>query len=363
MSSVSAQRSVVLVVLNLDVGGLERIVVDTARSLAQRDWSVQVVALRHAGELADELQPLAIEVHSLAFGDGLRPANVWRLARQLRQLAPAVVHSHGESALFHCGLARLLGGQYRHVHTRHGYEDISPRGILRNRLAHLGTQAVVCVSSDLAQHCRDREKLPQQKLSTIINGINLARYRALPEPVYCADAPRIAHVARLAPIKNQRLLLQAFARLQQRWPAARLELIGDGPERAALETLAAELNITASVHFRGQLRDVPASLAPAHLFCLSSDSEGTPVSVLEALAAGKPIAATRVGGLPAVVPSEAGRLVEGGDAAALADAMAQLYASEADYAAYSKAARRAADAQQDIESMVDQYLEVYQVRT
>ena len=347
-----------MVLLNLEIGGLERVVVDLCRALAEAGDQIAVVTLRGAGPLAGPLAEAGIPVTELHTGDGLRVSTLLALRRAIRRFQPDVVHSHGEAALFYTGLLALAGAGFRHVHSRHGYEDISARGIWRNRLAHRGCDAVACVSADLAHHVRDVERLPPERLHTVVNGIDLTPYRALSAAPYSAEAPVVAHVARLAPVKNQRLLLQAFAELLQRWPKARLEIIGDGPERPALEAQAADCGLTHAVRFHGAVPDVARRLAACHLFCLTSDSEGTPASVLEALAAGRPVVATRVGGLPALLEEPAGALVAPGDSVALADAIQRLYRDAERYRCGTVAARQTAETL-DLGVMVEAYQRLY----
>ena len=358
------QQSITMVTLNLQVGGLERIVVDMTLALAEQGHQMSVVALRGGGPLEKPLTSAGIEVHLLECGDGIKLEYLRRLRATLKKLGPDLVHSHGEAALFYCGANRLLSlagltTKFAHVHSRHGYEDVSAKGIWRNRLSHAGCDAVVCVSKDLAEHCQTNEKVSASKLHTVINGVNLAPYRTLSDLPYKEHAPVICHVARLAPVKNQGLLLDAFSKLLKRMPGAHLSIVGDGPERDRLTAQTDSLGITAAVTFHGETSDVPSKLQEGHIFCLSSDSEGTPVSVIEALAAGRPVVATQVGGLPALIPKEAGALAPKGDADALADALTRVYADETTYVQYTNGARQAPAGQHDAQAMLKDYLQIY----
>ena len=361
-----------MVTLNLEVGGLERVVVDMTLALAEQGHKLSVVALRGGGPLEKPLRDAGVAIELLECGDGLKLDYLKRLSASLKKLQPDLVHSHGEAALFYCGVGRLLASSglvrnlfsalptpFAHVHSRHGYEDVSPKGIWRNKLGHAGCDQVVCVSEDLANHCRDQERVPSHKLHAVINGVNLEPYRTLADLPFAENAPVIGHVARLAPVKNQRLLLDAFARVLKAMPAAKLAIIGDGPERARLTAHAAQLNLGDAAVFHGETSDVPAKLASAHIFCLSSDSEGTPVSVIEALAAGRPVVATAVGGLPALVPEDAGALAKARDPEGLAAAILKVYANEANYQSYQRGARNAPAGKHDAKAMLESYLEIY----
>ncbi len=353
-----------MVTLNLEVGGLERVVVDMTLALAKQGHELSVVTLRGGGALAEPLAAAGITVTNLNCGDGLKIAYARALGRVLDQLQPELVHSHGEAALFYASMVRFCGPfqasrRFTHVHSRHGYEDVSSKGVWRNRLAHRGCHAVVCVSEDLAKHCENVERVPPDQLYTVINGVNLTPYRNLKPLAYEQNAPVLGHVARLAPIKNQALLLEAFSRVVQQLPQARLSIVGDGPERGALEQLAQQLKLADSVTFHGETSDVPAKLAQCHLFCLSSDSEGTPVSVIEALAASRPVVATDVGGLSALVAADAGRLAPAGNADAFAQAVLQVYADKTSYEKFCVGAADAPAGSLDAEAMLASYLSIY----
>jgi len=355
----SKPSRVLMVVLNLEVGGLERIVVELAARLAEQAHKVRVVTLRHGGVLAATLRERGIQVEELGLGDGIRIRNLTQLRAQIKAFEPDVVHSHGEAALFYSAMSRLSGLRFRHIHTRHGYEDISARGRIRNRLSYLGCDAVVCVSDDLSKHCETREGVNATKLYTVVNGVDLAPFQKLPLMDYVPLEPVIGHVARLVEIKNQRLLLDAFALLRKRLTAARLEIIGDGPMRQELEAHSHALGLEGFVRFHGESDRIPEKLSNCHIFCLSSDSEGTPVSVLEALAAGRPVVATAVGGLPKVITEKVGLLCPPGDKTALADGLFKVYEAADTYHGYSAAARSSAGAAQDIEGMLRGYLSIY----
>lgn len=364
----NARMKITMVTLNLEVGGLERVVVDMTLALAAQGHELSVITLRGGGALAAPLEAAGVAVASLNCGDGLKIAYARALGKVLDEQRPELVHSHGEAALFYASLVRFCGPfqpsrRFTHVHSRHGYEDVSTKGVWRNRLAHRGCDAVVCVSEDLANHCERVERVPPGQLYTVINGVNLTPYRELGALAYSPDAPVLGHVARLAPIKNQALLLQAFQRVQQRLPNASLSIVGDGPERAALEQLATALGVANNVTFHGETSDVPARLAQCHMFCLSSDSEGTPVSVIEALAASRPVVATDVGGLAALVGAEAGRLAPAGDADAFAEAVLHVYADRSSYDGFCAGASNAPAGSLDADAMLASYLSIYAAAT
>ncbi len=148
------------------------------------------------------------------------------------------------------------------------------------------------------------------------------RFLGLPD-----DALVYAFVGRLVPIKNPELLLTAFARLSKRYPRAHLVVVGDGALRRSLESLVEALGLGGNVHFLGWRRDLPAIYAASDVLVVTSRNEGTPVAIVEALAASRAVIATAVGGVPDVVtPGVSGLLVASDDVDHLVSAMTRLAA-------------------------------------
>jgi glycosyltransferase involved in cell wall biosynthesis len=147
----------------------------------------------------------------------------------------------------------------------------------------------------------DDWRLRPDVIRHVPNGIDLARF-AVP-PSRGAEAPVIGAVAALRPEKNLQRLLRAFAQVLPRHPA-RLVIVGDGADRMCLQALSTELGIADNVAFTGQRDDAPALYAGFDLFALSSDTEQMPLSVMEAMASGLPVAATDVGDVAGMVAAE-----------------------------------------------------------
>jgi glycosyltransferase involved in cell wall biosynthesis len=215
----------------------------------------------------------------------------------------------------------------------------------------LHSDVVVAVSTSVRDHLARAARVPGRKLRTLVNGIDTDRFRpgartgALRDRFGVPpDAPLVGTVARFSPVKNQTLLLDAFAAVRREEPRARLALVGDGPLREELAARAAALGIADAVHFAGLTPDPAAAYRDLDAFALSSLSEGTSISVLEAMASGVPVVATAVGGTPALLDGGAcGALVPSGDAAALADRLLAALRDPAARAAAERARGRAVD--------------------
>jgi glycosyltransferase involved in cell wall biosynthesis len=239
----------------------------------------------------------------------------------------------------------------RHLHVEDGFgpeerDRQLPRRVWTRRL--LLRRATVAVPSRVLHRiAAEVWRLPRARLHYVPNGIDLARFavgrRDHGELV-------VGTVAALRPEKNLGRLLRAFALVRARM-ACRLVIAGGGPERAGLEALAAELGIGDAVSFTGHVADTPSLYAGMDVFALSSDTEQMPISVLEAMGAGLPVAATDVGDVRAMLAPENGGLVVARQEAALADALAALLGDPDRRAALGAANRRRAEAAFDQETM------------
>lgn len=219
-------------------------------------------------------------------------SNAWRFRKYLREWQPDVLVTCNWGAI-EFALANILPVT-RHLHVVDGFgpEERSvqiPRRVVVRRLA-LARTPVVLPSRNLVRIASEIWKLPTKVIRYIPNGIDLGRFatdnagRGSPEPV-------IGTVAALREEKNIGRLIRAFAAL----PAGRLVIVGDGPQRPALEALAATLGVSARVEFAGHHLDTAAFYSRFDIFALSSDTEQMPLSVIEAMASGLPVVSTDVG--------------------------------------------------------------------
>ncbi len=290
----------------LEIGGAERMMVDLACGLRERGHYVCAICLRGSGPLAGALEKAGVEVMALQKGSGFRPWTGVKLARYLRQKQIDIVHTHNP-LVHHYGLiGARLGGAPVTINTMHGPGNL--QGFGRTQLIFeasclLSDQVVACCRA-VDRHLKRVTLIPGRKSVVIANGIPLDSYTAL-ERKPATDAFVFGAVGRLVPVKDHRTLLRAFAVVHQGNPACRLELLGDGPLRAELEAEARSLEIADAVRFHGASLKVSEFLSRIHVFVMSSLSEGLPLTVLEAMAAGLPVVGTSVGAIP--------ELVEGAD--------------------------------------------------
>ncbi len=252
---------------------------------------------------------------------GTMAVNAWRYRRLLKEWKPDVLVTCNWGAI-EFALANIVPVT-RHLHVVDGFgpeerEIQLPRRVLLRRITLRRTPEVV-PSRNLLRIASEIWKLPPKVMHYVPNGIDLVRYatdgaqRGTGEPV-------IGTVAALRPEKNISRLLRAFAML----PAGRLVIIGDGPERPALEALAGSLGVADRVQFAGHHQDTAAFYAQFDIFALSSDTEQMPLSVIEAMASGLPVVSTAVGDIRLMVASENAGFIVPLNEASLGNALAAL---------------------------------------
>lgn len=360
------------VVDSLEFGGAEKVVVDLANSMAYQH-DIGVCCVRKQGELSKKLKP-AVRQYCLDKRDGNEVGLWWRLRKIIRQHNAQIVHLHNWGNFLDVGLACLTLPRVHLIATIHGPYGGYPPGILstcKKHLRHLFEivittryHQIITVAHSIATEVKQRH-LPARKITVIHNGIDAAPSNPTgikPEGTQPhLGAPLLITVARLAPVKNQQMMLTAFKTIALTLPDARLWFIGDGPSRSDLEELARQLNISDKVWFSGFRDDTTALLAMADLFLLTSHFEGISISLLEAMRAGLPCVAPAVGGIPETIENnQSGYLVEAGNHADLSKKILNLWGSPEKLRATGAAAKARQRQAFSIDSMQAQYLAAYE---
>ncbi|KYF93365.1 glycosyltransferase [Sorangium cellulosum] len=363
------------VVLSLNVGGLERVVLRLLERTARDRFAPIVCALEEPGALAEELARLGVPLVVLPRRPGLDPGLPVRLSAWLRREGIRLVHTHNPGPHLYgalaAGLARAAslpgrGGGPRVIHTKHGRNyPKQKRKVLVNRLAAALTDRVVAVSDDARAVAIEVERVDPAKVVTILNGVDTDVFRpgdagaARARLGVPASGYHVGCVARLSPEKDHATLLAAFARLREVRPDAHLTLIGDGPLRPALEEQAARLGLGGAVAFTGTRGDVAELLPAFDVFALASLTEGISLTLIEAAAAGLPIVATRVGGNPEIIEEgSTGLLVSPGAPEPLGAALEAVAVRE-DRAAMGERGRARVIERFGLDQMVRAYEELY----
>jgi glycosyltransferase involved in cell wall biosynthesis len=312
------------------------------------------------GNLLSWAQSRGVECRQIAgLGREIRPVSdsrslieVYRLMRRFR---PAIVHTHTAKAGLLGRVAARVAGVPIRVHTFHGHVLRGYFGPLRThafrrleaRLA-LSTQMLVAVSEAVKRDLVELGVAGPERIRVIPLGLDLEPLARSPLPRgalrgpgrVAEGAPLIGCVGRLAPIKDLGTLLEAVARVHRVRPDVRVALVGDGEERALLEARCEGLGLSGVVCFHGWKHEMEQVYGDLDVVVNSSRNEGTPVALIEALAAGRPVVATRVGGTPDLLADgRHGLLVPPGDPEALAQALLRVLAEPGEAAARARAGR------------------------
>jgi glycosyltransferase involved in cell wall biosynthesis len=335
------------------------------------EFRVHVFCLDRPGLWAGELEERGVPVRCLRRRPGLDLRLPWKLAKALRACGAELVHAHQVTPWFYSALSRLLYRRPSLLLEEHGRVfpevDNRLRQLINRLLIRRLTHGFVAVSEDMKQRLRRYEGLNAAPIQVVYNGVALERRLAPAERATlrqeCGLQPQdfvVGTVGRFDPVKNLPMLLRSIAAARARDPRVRGLLVGDGPEFASVRALLGELGLTESVHLTGYRRDARRIAQCFDLFALSSYSEGASIALLEAAAAGVPVAATDAGGNPEiVVQGETGWIVPSGSVDALTAAILQAAADPARCARYAQAGLKRLEDRFSFAQMLDRYRELY----
>jgi glycosyltransferase involved in cell wall biosynthesis len=358
----------------MEVGGAEILVALLCRWQRREGNEITVHCLFTGGPLAEQLQQegISVEIHALGSGVLDKFRVMRRLYRMFAKERPDVVHCHNTvPTLLGAPTARVAGARAV-ISTRHGLATpySVPSGIegiadnagafYRFRVAAMFCNRVVAVCDVARRNLVAGASAFFNRVVTIRNGASALPVSSTPDPSIQKEGFTLVHVARLNWKKNQAGLLRAFSIALQQVPDLFLWIIGDGAEAKNLHELARELGIESRVRFAGERKDVGDWLAKADLFVLASLTEGLPLSLVEAMAAGLPFVVTAIGGMPEVAElSGAGTVVDPNSPEALAAGIVQYARRRAELPDLGRRARECYETHFSPERMLRAYSQLY----
>ena len=329
---------ILFIITSSGIGGAEKILCYTATGLDYNKYDISVCSLKKKGEIAADLEKRGIEVCCLHMG-GRESSLGWlssiialiRLFPYLIRIRPTIIHSFLFRANILARIAgyltgipiiissvRVMGGEKKYFH----YVEM---------ITSFMVDHYVAVSESVQRHIIDKSRISNEKISVIYNGVNIksqdnAYEQNAKTPFKIENEDRILMtVGRLHKQKGHCYLIQAVSKVRKEFPKVKLLITGEGEEENNLKKLVKALDLTNEVVFAGLRSDIEGILPMAELFILPSLWEGLPNALLEAMAAGKPVVATKVGGIPEiVVHGETGILIPPRDTDALAIAIIDL---------------------------------------
>jgi glycosyltransferase involved in cell wall biosynthesis len=359
---------VLLAIPTLGVGGAERAVGLLARNLLCLGHTPGVVSMYDSlgTWIEAELRAEGVPLYFLGKRRGPDPRMVFRMSRAVADFRADLVHTHLYT-LQYAFAALASPRRPRIVHTLHNLAERESHQAGRwvQQIAFRTRAAPVAIGDEVARSMVRVYGMPPRR--TIPNGIPVSEYAPNPgarealrnELAIPPEAPVLLSAARMDVQKNHAGLLRAFASRRMAALNSHLLLAGRGPLRAELEGMAHELGLEKRVRFLGVRSDIPRVLAAADVFVLASHYEGNPLTVMEAMAAGKPVLATAVGCVPELVAAATGRLVPPGDEGALEAAMLELAGDLPQARALGEEAARVAQRRFDARAMTEAYEALY----
>jgi sugar transferase (PEP-CTERM/EpsH1 system associated) len=307
-----------------------------------------------------------VPVVELARRPGNDPRTVWAIYRVLRRYRPDVLHTHAWGTLLEGIVAARLARVPVVVHGEHGTLQLGPRQVTAQRWGWGHVDRLLSVSSRLAERMSRDVGFPLERMHVIRNGVDLTRFGGAAAPAHRAFAAPadgtvvVGAVGRLVDVKDHATFIDAVALLRRRGRQVLAVIAGDGPLRDALQDRIDRLGLQESVRLLGHRGDVESVFASLDVFVLSSKSEGMSNTILEAMASGLPVVATRVGGADEMVQDgETGLLVPPGDPEPLADALDRLVSSAPLRQSFGSAGRRRAHGEFSLRNMIEAYQSFY----
>jgi glycosyltransferase involved in cell wall biosynthesis len=358
---------VLFVIDELDVGGTEQQILEIVRHLDRSRFTPIVCCFRY-GRTAREIADLGVPVLHQEKHLKADPSLIMRLAATMRRERIDLVQTYLWTANTWARLAAKLAG-VRHVVASERNVDIweEPYKRIIGRWLARSTDRIIANSEAVRRYLVERGGLAPDKIVTVYNGVNFDRFRRPCDPAVRRaelglkdDVILAGVVARVEPNKDHATLLSAMALLRQQVPMLHLAIVGGGGEEERLKRLARDLGIADRVHFTGMRSDSAEWMQTLDISVLSSIKEGLSNTVLESMAAARPMIATTVGGNPEViVHGETGFLVPPRDPAALAAALARLARSPDLMSLFGGEGRKRVSAMFSVSSMVTRTERVY----
>ena len=278
--------------------------------------------------ITDRLEQAGVEIRYLGKKPGLDPSMILKMWKVFRETGVEVVHTHRYCAQYAMPAAMLAGVRHR-VHTLHSVAPKENKRMARKLskfFYHFCHVIPVSLSGLVQESVIEEYKLPASKIPVIYNGIDLSK--CVPKDDYdVRENFKILHIGRFSEEKNHKGLLTAFQKFHDAHPDSELWLIGDGKLKPEMEAYAQEIGLKESAKFLGLQSNVYSFMHEADVFALTSNYEGMPMTLIEAMGTGLPLVATRVGGIPDMLDDSNALLVPV-DMDEVSEAFAKYYSSK-----------------------------------
>lgn len=356
------------VTFGMEIGGMERVIMELCRYVDPKRYRLSICCISRRGVLADQMEAEGVQV--IYCNQQSRAAKYMRgleLARIFREQNVQVLHTHHTPAFIDSTIGATLARVPVLINTDHCKQYPAPKIWMQlERAASYGADTIVAVSKQTRDELIEYEKIPESKIEVVYNGIDVKPRRSEPPAVLRQelglepDDIVIGTAGRLEPQKGLDLFISAMPAILERLPKARFVVVGFGSLEAALKEQAARLGVAGRTIFTGSRVDAVDIIRLFDCFVSTSVFEGMPMALLEAMAFGKPIVATAVGGVPEVVTAGYnGILLHDRDPSSVSRAVTDLLTSPAKLAELGANGRRRYEEQFTAAAMVRAYEAIY----
>ncbi|MDO8846010.1 TIGR03088 family PEP-CTERM/XrtA system glycosyltransferase [Methylicorpusculum sp.] len=365
------------VIYSFGVGGLENGLVNLINRIPKEKYRHAIICLKASTDFSKRLQRDDVAIYELNKKEGHDLASFVRMYRLLREIQPAIVHTRNLAAIEY-QIPALLAGIKRRVHGEHGWDVFDPDGTQKKyqrlrRLMGLIIQRFIPLSGHLERYLIEKAKIPASKVQRICNGVDTEKFFPAKDAKHCEqtipfqlneNTVIIGAVGRMHGVKDQITLVNAFINLCHQYPelkqSVRLVIIGDGPLRNEALELLKQHELTEWTWLPGERDDIADLMRCFDVFVLPSKAEGISNTILEAMATGLPVIATRVGGNPELVINDVtGRLVQKENAVEMANAINEYVTDKQKRLTHGENGLKRIHQEFSLNIMVEHYLSVY----
>ncbi len=364
------------VIHRLDIGGLENGLVNLINRIPEDRYRHAILCMKGYSDFRNRISRQDVVIIDLEKREGHDLMLYYRLWKHLKALNPDIVHTRNLAAL-EAVLPAMLTGVKMRIHSEHGrdFNDISgdnKKHLLLRRTLMPAVSHSIALSRDLESYMHEKVGVPRRKITQIYNGVDTEKFHPSDKknpalPFAQSGLVVFGTVGRMQPVKDQSNLARAFVKMLKIAPQfrqnARLMMIGDGPLKNDAEAILDEAGCPELAWLPGARDDVPDIMRQMDVFVLPSLSEGISNTILEAMATGLPVIATRVGGNAELVDeNETGLLVPPADPEAMARGMIRYLEHPRLNSRHGNTARQKAEKSFSMDAMVSAYLQVYDGR-
>ncbi len=354
---------VVHIIFNFSTGGIENGLVNIINHLPSEKFQHSIICLKsYDQKFFERITNLDTKIYALNKPSGKSLVYFIQLFKLIREIKPDIVHTRNLTSL-ECQAVAFLAGVKHRIHGEHGWDSPQAKSHDKSRkirkLLSVFVKRYVALSIEGCLYLENQIKIKKEKINHICNGVDIEKFHPA-KPENKSNSLQVLTVGRLATVKNQILLLKGVAIVLNKNKNIKVTIVGEGACRQELERFIHTHHLKKHCHLLGDRTDIPTLMQKADVFVLPSLAEGISNTILEAMATGLPIIATKVGGNPELVtPDENGKLFESNSPEELSQILLEYIDNSHLLMAHGSSSREMAVNQFSIGTMAKKYKELY----